>query len=138
MNFKFTQEQKQIIEDCDEEKALAYLLNNNCCFLNTIKVPFSKKEQYTTIIYVNVNDVFCWGCADAEPISNNDGEYPSEIMDLYKQHIKNNKWGLEKWVCLKRNMQPQFAIKRDMIADNFWDIELESLPKNIYDKQKLQ
>lgn len=123
----------------DEEKALACLLNGGVIFLNTVDLSkafpeWYKEKVYTTVCYVNANDVFAWGCADAESISNSDGDADSEIISLYKLWKENNNWGPIKWLCLKRNQQPQNPIKRDMSKSGYWDEQLESLPENGYDK----
>ena len=114
----------------NEELAVACLLADDICFLN-----HTKDSEPTTCIYVLANDVFAWGCADAESITNNDWKEPSEIIDLYKLWKENDKWGPIKWLCLKRNKQPQKPIKEDMIKDGYWDEKLESLPENYYWKK---
>lgn len=114
----------------DEEKALACLLNAGLCFLNHAKGPDGDK---TTCIYVACNDVFAWGCADAEPILNNDWREPSEIIDLYRIWKKNDRWASTQWVCLKRGEQPQAPVKKMMIEQSAWNEELEKLTPNRYD-----
>ncbi len=114
----------------DENKALACLLAADICFLNVVKDKWS--DNYTTVVYVIANDIFVWGSADAECISNSDHEEKSEIYALYKLWKENNNWGPIKWLCLKRNEQPQNPIKEDMIKDGYWDAALESLPPNYY------
>jgi hypothetical protein len=115
----------------NENLALAYLLINDFCFLNVIDTSVNRSvTEYTTVVYVNANDIFAWGCADAECIGNNDGEDDSEIISLYKYCKENKKWGYVKWLCLKRNFQPQRPIKQSMIKDNYWCDTLEALPKN--------
>lgn len=112
----------------DENKALACLLNADVCFLNNLKV----RNEWTTCVYVIANDVFAWGCADAECISNSDGDENSEIYSLYKLWKENNDWGAIKWLCLKRNEQPQKPIIESMKKDGYWDDTLEKLPPNYY------
>lgn len=112
-------DESKIIEECDEEKALAWLLVEGYLFLST--------RDDTTTIFVNANDVFMWACADAEKITNNDGEYPSEILELYKLCKQNKKWGAVKWLCLKRKLPSQQPIINDMIKDGYWDNSLETI-----------
>lgn len=114
----------------DEELALVCLLADGICFLNNIE--FTKGEGYTTCIFVNLNDVFAWGCADAENLSNNDWQEPSEIIDLYRHWKKNDKWGHVIWAAFKRKEQPQDPMKERMIKDGVWTPELEALPENRY------
>lgn len=121
----------------DEEKALACLLTAGLCFLNTINIRNKEAPaKYTTLVFVIANDIFAWGCADSECLTNNDGEEGSEIIALYKLWKENSKHGAVKWLCLKRKEQPQQPIKESMIKDNYWDESLESLPENYYDKAR--
>lgn len=113
----------------DENKALACLLADDICFLNVLR---THDNQYTTCVYVIANDIFAWGCADAECISNSDGDEDSEIYALYKLWKENPVYGATKWLCLKRNEQPQNPIKERMIKDGYWDDVLEKLPPNYY------
>lgn len=122
----------------NEEKALAWLLYNGYCFLNSVDISYTYKSsrgeewpsRWTTCIYVNANDIFMWGCADSECIENNDGQEPSEIISLYKACKENKDWGYIKWLSTKRRLQPQYPIKRDMIKNGYWPKELDSLPLN--------
>jgi hypothetical protein len=116
----------------DEELALACLLADGVCFLNNVE--FTKGSgEFTTCVFVLCSDLMSWGCADAESIKNNDGEEPSEIIDLYRHWAQNKKWGPSKWVCIKRNEQPQRPVKESMIKDGVWDETLDKLPPNGYD-----
>lgn len=130
---------------CNEEIALAKLLVDDICFLNTRPYvsftgwPKNGKEpnwdytpdncKKTTVVFVNCNDVWFWACADAEPVTT------TEIPDLYRMHIQNKKWGSLKWACKKRDMQPQAPIRRDMKKEGAWCELMESLPPNPDDKQ---
>lgn len=113
-----------IINECLEDLALAELLQEQVVFLNNIEVS---KGIYTTAIYVLCSDFFDLACADAECVDNNDYEYPSEIMELYKFHINDPVWGSSKWVAKKRNMQPHPHIKGIMIKDGVWEDWMEDL-----------
>jgi hypothetical protein len=83
--------------------------------------PWEVSEESTTVLYVNCNDLFYWGTADAESLPND------EIGNLYRMHMNNKKWGSSKWCCLKRKLRPQVPIVEDMKKDGFWDAELEAL-----------
>jgi hypothetical protein len=131
-------DESKIIENVDEQMALACLLADGTCFINTVDISSDynisdDKKIFTTAVYVLVSDIFAWGCADAEPIECNDGETPNAIIDLYKLKKEKGFWGLVHWVCLRRKEQPQFPIKRDMIKAGHWVDELESLTPNSYD-----
>lgn len=99
----------------DSNEAVAQLLDAEILFVGT--------SRGHTTLYVICNDLFAWGLADAEPFST------ADIPDLYSAW-KSGEWGVEKWCCKRRNMQPQPPVKRSMIEDGAWDESMESLPQN--------
>lgn len=110
---------------CSEELALAELLADD------ILLPFEAKDsqgKLTTALFVNSSDDFAWGCADCEALPN------EEIPNLYRMHVADRKYGALRWLCLRRNMQPQAPRKKMMIEAGSWDDTLEMLPENEYDK----
>jgi len=113
-----------IIDECKEDLALAELLSNDVVFLNNIDV---NKKEYTTCVYVICSDFFDLACADAECVTSNDYEEPSEIIDLYRFFIKDNIWGGSKWVAKKRNLQPHHYIKKKMLEYGVWEDWLDEL-----------
>lgn len=119
---------------CKENKALACLLAADVVFMNNINTakPDEPKE-YSIVIYVIANDIFAWGGSDAECIRCDWDNPESELMQLYKLWKENSSLGPVKWLCLKRNEQPQAPVKEMMIKDNYWDDVLENLPENYYD-----
>ncbi|GAB4003070.1 hypothetical protein GCM10028807_62760 [Spirosoma daeguense] len=125
-----TIDESKIVEETNESLALACLLADDVVFPMSIE---RKGGGITTGIYVLCNDVFAWACSDLEPIISNDNEAPSEIIDLYKLHKENIKYGWIKWVCLKRNEQPQGPLKKYMQDAGYWNDQLEALPENQYD-----
>ena len=78
----------------DEDKILAWLLIKGYVFMNEYQVSDNK---VTTVIYASCNDVFAWGCADAETIDND------ELVELFEELKKDERWGSTIWVCKKRN-----------------------------------
>ena len=120
-----------IIEDCNENLALAWLLVNDYVFLNMLK---SSENKYTTCIYVLCNDLFAWACADAEHVKCNDGEPNSEIVQLYEYCKDDPDFGYAKWCCKKRNSKPQNAFIKLMKEKGKWDDFMEQLSKNIYEQ----
>ena len=125
----------------EKDKALAYLLEKEVLFSNTrpyIENPYDPieervlSESSTIVIFVNCNDVFAWGCADAETITGGDNAdfETNELYRLTSYVINNEKWGSTKFACWKRNLQPQKPVIDDMKKDEVWDDFIESLPKN--------
>jgi hypothetical protein len=85
--------------------------------------------EYKTVgVYLDCSDTFYWGCADSEPIKENDYEWDSDIIQLFDRLLENPKWGDTHWVCLKRWMRPQEPIIEIMKADGAWTDEMENLP----------
>lgn len=124
-------DETNIVDGNDEELALACLLSSRVLFTNAVDTNLqysikSENPNWTTCVYVNCNDVFAWGCSDTENLSD------SEIIDLYKLHKEWGSDGVVKWVCIKRNEQPQDPIKEKMIKANHWDDVLENLKPNHY------
>jgi hypothetical protein len=110
---------------CSDELALAQLL------IDDVLLPFELKDSQgrkTTALFVNTSDDFAWGCADCEPLPN------EEIPNLYRMYAADRGWGALRWACLRRNMQPQAPRKKAMIEAGSWDAVLEALPGNAYDK----
>ena len=112
-------------EECDEEAALSWLLARGVLFSNSRDCIFDgKPEGHTVVLSVLCSDVFGWGCADGEDLPH------SEIVNLFKMVRDDPEWGAVRWCCLRRNMQPQYAIKRDWVNSGKWDDVLEALPEN--------
>lgn len=118
----------------NENLALAYLLVNDICFLNNVDLSKQMPQYYkeptcTTCVYVNCNDTFYYASADAECVSNSDGDADSEIIALYKMVKESPKYGYAKFCALKRKMRPLNEIVKWMKDDNYWDEQLEALPE---------
>lgn len=127
-------------EYCREEQCLAQLLIDEVLFCNereTVERPYKvvdgkllndednhtiEVEESTTILFVNCNDLFYWGTADAERLPN------SEIGRLYKMHMADKKHGSSKWCCFRRGLRPQVPIVEMMKKDGVWDEAMELLP----------
>lgn len=116
-------------EDICEDLAVAILLENEVLGLNHRKYicPFRKTEEGPTlIVFVLANDVFAWGFADTESLTTDD------ILPLFKAWREDRRFGVIKWLCLRRNEQPQPAVERDMRAAGSWHTDLDALPANRY------
>lgn len=64
---------------------------------------FDSKTPEKVKLIVDCNDLFFWGCADAEEFSEQD------IPDLLKALDESPKHGSVLWCCRKRKMRPQAA-----------------------------
>lgn len=101
------------------EAAVAKLINEDILFVVMGKTGYERTEMM-----VNCNDLFAWGCSDAEPVPAYD------LEKLYNAWKDDERWGAYKWCAKHRNQQPQEPIIRDMKKDGAWDNEMDALPKN--------
>lgn len=112
----------------EETDALAVLLINNQVFLNDHW--WMKDEGWpedackVTSLNVNCNDVFCWGCADADEMNY------SDIQDVYEHYIKDPYWGTAVWCIKKRNLMPQKPVYDSIMKDGIWDLDSMNLQPN--------
>jgi hypothetical protein len=104
-----------------EEYRLAFLLLEDVIFTNEGKWMYGWDKEYTTL-HVNCNDVFAWGCADAEDILR------TEINELYEMHAKHPQWASAVWCIKKRQEWPQKPVEDAIRKDGFWDLDA-ILPK---------
>ena len=122
----------------DEEAALCELLWAEVLFANgrrylsggythtnpdgTIVTVPERIEPETIVLFVSCNDVFAWGCADAEELPH------EEVRRLYEMWKAREHWGATEWCCLRRKMRPQAPVERDMRTADAWTAALEALP----------
>jgi hypothetical protein len=108
----------------DEDEALAEMLKAGILFSNTREYLWQgEKQGETVVLFVNCNDIFAWACADAEDVKE------SEVKDLY-QMWKKDGWGIVKWACKKRNLQPQQAMVKMMKENDGWEDWMSKLQVN--------
>lgn len=96
------------IDEDDTTDILAFLLAKGIVFVNTLtfedeseEEKLSKYARNAIGIYVNCNDLFFWGSADAIQLQYH------QITNLY-QHYLNE--GVDIWCCKQRNLMPQKPI----------------------------
>ena len=130
-------------DDYMEEEIIAYFLIKAAFHCNTrpyLHYDFNKgkdedgnyplcekPEKPTIVIYVHCNDLFMWGCADSEEIKR------SELPGLLEMYFKDKTWGIDKWVCRKRNERPQAPIRKMMKEKGSWEDWMDNLEEN-YDE----
>lgn len=100
----------------NEEEMLAYLITQGDVFLNNGHWKPDWPKDKTTL-HVICNDVFAWGCADAEDLDF------SEISVLYQMVLKDPIWGAAAFCIMKRKMQPQKPVADKMNSLKIWNIE---------------
>ena len=124
----------KIIERNDEPRALAWLLEHDYVYLMNCKLEGG--DEWNTVVFVLMSDVFWLSCADGESITNTDYEDGSEIIDLYKRCKENERWGYVHWGSVKRNMKPHPYVVKQMIDEGVWTDEMENLPPNPAENQQ--
>lgn len=115
----------------EDAKALARLLAEEVVFLNSHwwEKDWPERAQKTTALCVNCNDIFAWGCADAEQLEHN------EIQGLYDLWRADRTWGAAKWCAIKRMQQPQPPVIAAMKKAGAWDVCMEALGANTQDAE---
>lgn len=123
----------------EEEAALAHLLINEVVFLNSFwwknkddpraDGNWTKEESEFISVNVNCNDVFAWGCADAESLQYN------EIENLYRMWVKDSAWGPAIWCMIKRNQMPQKPVEKIIREAGIWDLDKLQLGNNTQDAE---
>ena len=110
----------------DQNLAMAVLLAEEVIFLSTQwwKKELSEEQKKLICCSVNLDSVFAWGGSAAIELE------LTELEPLYHLWKKDKFFGVVRWACKKYNLQPQYAIIRDMKAANLWDDEMESLKIN--------
>lgn len=115
----------------EEAPALAHLLMNEVIFLNDHwwEKEWPEQAREITSLNVNCNDVFAWGCADAE-------ELPyKEVENLYRMWRKDPAWGPAVWCMIQRNQMPQPPVEKLIRKAGIWDLEKLGLGKNTMDDE---
>ncbi len=112
-------------EHCDYESALVTLLQDEIVFANERDLVFEGRPAgRTVVLFVLCNDLFAWGCADSEDLP------LSEVGPLYKAHRDDPEWGVTRWCCRQRGVQPQAPIRKMMKDAGVWDDDMASLATN--------
>ena len=108
----------------DEGAAVAHLLLREKIFVTTAN---SGPELGRAQLAVFCNDVFMWGCADAEPLSYHD------IEEVYKMDRQDPQWGTEIWCIKRRGEMPQKPVADDIRKSGIWNLDEMGLKPNNYD-----
>lgn len=110
----------------EENLALAALLMQGKITLNSHwwkkEWPDIAKETFS--INVNCDDVFAWGCSDAQEL-----DY-EELQTLWEYHIKDPRWGCEVWCMTKRGYLPQSPVYNDIQQEGIWNLDNMNLKNN--------
>lgn len=108
------------ITDDEIEYKLSHLLMNHVIFCNNgwwwEEKGISWPKDYITH-HVNCNDVFAWGCADAEDITH------EEIHGLYTMWLKDPSWGPAIWCIKKRKCKPQEPVEKEIRRLGVWNLD---------------
>ncbi len=98
------------------EEQIATLLTANVLFVNDGHWRKDWPKDHISM-HVLCNDVFAWGCADAEDI------LYSEIEDLYFMHLKDPKGGADAWCIKKRKQMPQEPVAKQIRQAGIWNLD---------------
>lgn len=106
----------------EESLALAELLNAEVVFLNSRW--YRTEDQNLISVSVLCNDIFAWGCADAESLPF------AEIELLWHMWKKDPIWGPAIWCCKSTNMMPQSPVAKAIEKAGIWDLKSYNLKRN--------
>jgi hypothetical protein len=103
----------------DDELAVAYLLMHGVLFVNSAwwEKEWPEKARSIVHLFCNCNDVFAWGCSDAEPVEMDD------IRAIYEHYRKDRCWGTAVWACKKRNQMPQKPVAEAIRKQGVWHLD---------------
>ena len=106
-------------EEFSNEAALTVLLLERQIFLNSnwYMDDWPEDAQKMTSLNVNCNDVFAWGCADAEDV-----EF-KELKDLFEHYIKDPGWGTAVWCIKRRGYLPQKPVYEAIQKNGIWNLD---------------
>lgn len=105
----------------ESEDYLKYLLCENMILVNNGWWDKSWPKDAISIAVI-CNDVFAWGCADAENLLHSDLEV------VARAHIKDAKWGIVAWCIKRRRCMPQKPVAEAMIKAGY---DLDELVKGV-------
>lgn len=117
-NYEFYEEKREYSifpNSMEPEEYLLYLLAEGVIIVNNGWWDQNWPKDKITISVI-CNDIFAWGCADAEDI-----EY-KDLETIFNLHRKDPIWGIASWCIKKRKQRPQYPVERDMIEAGY-DIE---------------
>lgn len=103
----------------EAEQGLALLLLNEVVFLNSHhwEDEWPAQARAAASLNVNCNDVFAWGCADAE-----EAAY-ADLETVYRHWRRDPYWGTAIWCMIKRREMPQRPVERRIREAGVWDLD---------------
>lgn len=109
-----------------EECALAVLLAEEVVFLNTgwNRKEWPEEARKAWMVYVICNDVFAWGCSDAEFLPYD------QVENVYRMWRKDPSWGPAIWCMLQRKEMPQKPVEDAIRKAGIWNLDALNLNKN--------
>jgi hypothetical protein len=133
IEYKFENDNGETENDFQEENALAALLLSGAVFLNSNwwEKEWPEDARKTVALCVNTNDVFAWGCADAESMMHD------EIEEVFNYWNKDQHEGTAVWAMIKTKQMPQRPVEKAIRDAGIWDLdelkEKHNLRANYYD-----
>lgn len=115
---------EKVSDNMEYEDYLKYLLCEDIIFINNGWWDENWPKDKVTL-HVGCNDVFAWGCADAEDI-----DY-SDLETLYNSVRRDPVWGAAIWCIVKRKQWPQKPVEEQIRKTRLHDLDklLEGVKK---------
>ena len=99
----------------EDTNALAVLLAAEQVFINAPwwEEDWPERARKQISVHANCNDIFAWGCSDAETVAYH------ELEDLYRMWLAEPHWGTAAWCVKKRGIRPQAPVELRMKAAGY-------------------
>lgn len=109
----------------EEDGALAHLLMNNVCSLNSFyyERTWPPEAQGCINVFVICSDTFAYSCADAERLPYD------QIQPLYRLWRKDSTLGATAWAVMQRRERPIAPVEK-MLRDAGYDVDSWQLREN--------
>lgn len=115
----------------EDSMALAVLLAKEIVLINSYwwRKDLPESDRKNVGVFVICNDIFAWGCADAEDLPH------EEIETLYKMWRKDPCWGPAIWCIKQRKQMPQKPVEEDIRKAGIWNLDEMGLNSNTMDQE---
>jgi hypothetical protein len=100
----------------DEEEMLRFLMMEEVVFINNGWWNEAWPKDRITV-HVNCNDIFAWGCADAEDLTY------SDISELFRMYKQDPNLGAAAFCIQKRKQMPQEPVVELFRKDGIWNLD---------------
>src|SRR3990167_9430933 len=119
VEYLYEDENGKTCNSFSDEHALAAMLLDEAIFLNSNwwEENWPEEAKKTVALCVSTNDIFTWGCADAESLPYD------EIEEVYRYWIKDRSLGTAVWAIIRNKEMPQRPVESSIRKAGIWDLD---------------